>query len=98
MAGTRGTPGQSCLPTASAGPRTWGVSGGGGETGLFSPTMEDLIAGASATFCSAAIPASGASPGMMRQLTLAVARCGRALGAWPAVSMVATQVVRIIEL
>ena len=37
---------------------------------------------------------SGASPGKMRQLTLARAVCGRALGAWPPESMVATQVVR----
>ncbi len=34
----------------------------------------------------------------MRQFTLARARCGKALGAWPALTMVATRVVRIIEL
>ena len=32
----------------------------------------------------------------MRQLTLARARCGSALVAWPASSMVATQVVRSV--
>src|SRR5579871_2406332 len=34
------------------------------------------------------------TPGMMRQLIVAVARCGRALRAWPPSSIVATQVVR----
>ena len=33
-------------------------------------------------------------PGKMRQLMLALARCGKALSAWPPSSMVATQVVR----
>ena len=37
-------------------------------------------------------------PGKMRQLTFAVARCGNAFGAWPPLSMVATQVVRRVEL
>src|SRR6185436_443099 len=37
---------------------------------------------------------SCACPGKMRQLTLAVARCGRALGAWPPAIWVATQLVR----
>src|SRR5580704_19195238 len=35
---------------------------------------------------------SGSSPGKIRQLTLARAVCGRAFGAWPPESMVATQV------
>ena len=98
MAGTRGTPGHSWWPTASAGPVICGVSGGGGETGLFSPAILMWMAGSSTTLASVAMTASGASPGRIRQLTLAVARCGRAFSAWPALTMVATQVVRIMEL
>ena len=36
----------------------------------------------------------GLRPGKMRQLTLAVARCGSAFGAWPPAICVATQLVR----
>lgn len=45
-------------------------------------------------FCTAA----GSSPGSTRQLTFAVARCGNAFGACPALAIVATQVVRNIAL
>ena len=39
---------------------------------------------------------AGVWPGKMRQLMLAVARCGRAFRAWPPLIMVATQVVPIL--
>ena len=38
--------------------------------------------------------ALGWTPGMIRQLTLAIASCGSAFTAWPPSSIVATQVVR----
>ena len=47
--------------------------------------------------CNSASVPSTVSPGKMRQLTLAVARCGSAFSAWPASSSVATQVVRSVE-
>ena len=36
------------------------------------------------------------TPGKIRQLTVAVADCGSAFSAWPACSIVATQVVRVL--
>ena len=50
--------------------------------------------GSLTTFTSCAFTSSIGTPGKMRQLTLTFALCGRALSAWPACAMVATQVVR----
>src|ERR1044072_4033939 len=94
--GTIGTPGHSLAASFSIGPMIAGVSGGGGET-LLGSWARVTATGAPASSASLARTSSTGVPGRMRQLTLAVARWGRALGAWPALTMVATQVVRSIE-
>ena len=56
-----------------------------GTTSTFGPTA----------FCSSACTAPGSTPGMMRQLIVALADWGKALSAWPALSIVATHRVRV---
>src|SRR5579859_8042405 len=96
MVGMRGTPGHILAATCFTGPRILSVKGGGGDTGLKEPTGLILIPGSATTswrvFCTSGIGV----PGRMRQLTLALACCASALGAWPPSSMVATQVVRSV--
>src|SRR5260370_15848401 len=106
MVATRGTPGQTALKTFSMACVTSGSSGeeGTGTTGTTFPsgascgTMLTLTFGSLATRSRGLWTPSGSSPGQMRQLTLARAVCGRACGAWPPESMVATDVVCRSEL
>src|SRR5208337_1653386 len=65
---------------------------------VFSGTKVILSLGSATTRSNVLRTSSGSSPGNTRQLTLARAVCGRALGAWPPDSMVATQVVWRSEL
>jgi hypothetical protein len=81
--------------TFSTAPITSGVSGDGG-LGRYSKSVGVMLIWSSfRTFASVAFRFSSVSPGITRQLTLARASCGRAFGAWPPSSIVATQVVRI---
>ena len=64
------------------------ATGGGGST----VTVADL---SSITLTRVSRTLSTGVPGKMRQLMLTLALCGSALSAWPPLSMVATQVVRI---
>src|SRR3954469_6820672 len=96
ITGTTTTPGNIALVNDSTLFMTSGRSGDGG-LGLAS------LSNVTTTFGSAIVSTmvlrtdSGATPGRMRQFTLAVAICGSALFAWPPASRVATQVVRITE-
>src|ERR1700684_1628890 len=92
--GSTGTPGQNSAVSFSIGDMTAGVNGGGEAVGPRVSAEEILTAGSAANSSSFARTASAVTPGKMRQLTLARARCGSALVACPASSMVATQVVR----
>ena len=93
MVGTSGTPGHICALTRSAGSKISRVKGGAGDK-VALPTGVTLIWSLASTRCRVLVTESIDSSGRMRQLTVARARCGRALVAWPASSMVATQVVR----
>src|SRR6202043_3356687 len=73
-----------------------GVSGGGGDVGPRVSSVVTLTAGSATNSSSFARTDSVLTPGKMRQLTIARARCGSALVAWPASSIVATQVVRSV--
>src|SRR5436190_13347576 len=92
--GTTGTPGHMALEILSIGPSTDGGNEVGGGGALRVLGMVTATFGSSTSLIRVWRTSSGATPGKMRQLTLAVARCGRALVAWPALSIVATQVVR----
>ena len=92
--GSTGTPGQNCAASFSMGARISRVSGGGGELGPRVSSVVTLTAGSATSSSSFARTVSCVTPGKMRQLMFARARCGRALVACPASSMVATQVVR----
>src|SRR5579863_696837 len=106
MVGTTGKPGQIACTVFSSARITPGRSGEGGTpTGGITVPVASLTGttvtatlGSAATFSSVLRTASGSSPGKMRQFTLARAICGNALGAWPPLSMVATQVVCSSEL
>src|SRR5262245_34328945 len=89
-------PGKSCFVRDSTALMTSGRSGDGllGVAGL---TTDTLICESASTSTSLSRTDAGDTPGRMRQLTLAVASCGSAFGAWPPASRVATHVVRIIE-
>src|SRR5229473_7293974 len=95
--GTTGTPGHICELTASTGPTISRVSGGGGES-VGSCVGVILILSFARTRARVFCTSATGSPGRMRQFTVARARWGRALVACPASSMVATQVVRKVEL
>ena len=60
--------------------------------------MSTCTAVSPTTRSSAARVSSAVSDGRMRQFTFASASCGRAFVAWPPESIVATHVVRRIEL
>src|SRR5258706_13220940 len=87
-------PGQSRSPRLRIGAMICGVRAGGGDTGLGVPTALTVIALSARTLPSVAWTASTETPGRIRQLTLACACCGNAFGAWPALTIVATHVVR----
>src|ERR1700730_1945320 len=96
--GSTGTPGKNSAASFFIGANTCAVSGGGGELGPRVSNVETTTFG-SATNCSSLLrTVSASTPGQMRQLILALARCGSALVACPASSMVATQVVRSVAL
>jgi len=97
IVGTSGTPGQSSALTFSAGPRISRVSGGGGERTAWCVGVSLILSSAS-TRTSVRVTSSTGSPGRMRQFTIARARCGSAFVAWPASTIVATQVVRTVAL
>ena len=70
-----------------------------GEDGLGTePSVTSLkpMAGSAATVCNSDMIDAGLWPGKMRQLMLAVARCGKALSAWPPLTIVTTHVVPIL--
>src|SRR5215469_687386 len=92
--GIKGTPGKYFATRFSAGPIILGSSGGGKAIGRTGGTAETLTQGSSIAATRAAFVSCTVSPGKIRQLTLAEARCGNALLAWPPSSRVATQVVR----
>src|SRR5688572_568456 len=74
------------------------TSGRRSDTGLAkgAPTTVTAIFGSATTPLSCWRISSTATPGKMRQLMVAVAFCGNAFSACPALSMVATQVVRVV--
>src|SRR6266478_3003542 len=106
MVGTTGRPGHKLCTVFSSASTTSGNNGDGGTPtcgtiapfAAFTGTIMTLTLGSAATLSSVLRTSSGSSPGIMRQLTLARAVCGSALGACPPVSIVATHVVCSSEL
>src|SRR4051812_46394456 len=98
MLGRKGTPGKYFATRRSAGPIIFASSGGGTAIGRRRPTIVTVTLGSAIARMSAALVVSASSPGTIRQLIVALARCGKALGACPPSNIVATQVVRNIEL
>src|SRR3569833_44844 len=92
--GRIGVPGHISFETCLIGPMISGVSGGGGPAGLGVPSAVTVTLGSPAAWIRAWRTLSTDWPGKMRQFTMALARWGRALSAWPPMIMVATQVVR----
>src|SRR5882762_8317936 len=86
--GSTGTPGQKWASSFSTGARISRVSGGGGELGPRVSSVVTLIAGSATSSSSCARTASCVTPGKMRQFMFALARCGKALVACPASTMV----------
>ena len=99
IVGTTGMSPNISFVNFSTAPITSGRISDGGEA-RFSVLVSTTatMAGSPTTFCSAACTDALVAVGAMRQFTLASASCGSALGACPPLSMVATQVVRSIEL
>ncbi|MCY1522523.1 hypothetical protein D9M68_573810 [compost metagenome] len=93
MAGTTGTPGHICCVSVST---VFTRSPFSGEAGLRSglPMLRTTILSLPTAWVSRRSTSSGSSCGRMRQLTVALADCGSAFSAWPACTIVATQVVR----
>src|ERR1700733_11370216 len=89
--GSTGTPGQNAAVNFWIGPIISGVSGGGEAVGPRVSGEEIFTAGSATNSSSLARTVSVLTPGKIRQLIFARARCGSALVAWPASSMVATQ-------
>jgi hypothetical protein len=81
-----------------AGSKMAGASGAGLPIGPRAAFALIVTPGSSTIRSNAARVSSMVSPGAMRQLTSAVARCGRAFCACPPSINVATQVVRSVEL
>ncbi len=73
---------------------TAGVSGGGSDASLRVSSVVTFTIGSAAAASRLSRTDSTEVRGKMRQLTLATARWGRALVAWPPLSMVAMRVVR----
>src|SRR6185437_3458842 len=95
MPGTTSTPGKRWWMVAATAFITSGrrgeaglSTGGGGFTSIFTE-------GSAIALASVACTAATCTPGKIRQLMFAVARCGNAFNACPPSSIVATQVVRI---
>ena len=84
--------------SVSIGPITSRDSGGGTPGFSGGAWNSTLTSGSPIAAISSWRISSALRPGNMRQLTLAVARWGRALGAWPPASCVATQLVRRMAL
>src|SRR6201997_2989320 len=59
-------------------------------------TSANVISGSAASRSSSAMISDRGWPGKIRQLMLALARCGRAFRAWPPWIMVTTQVVPMV--
>jgi hypothetical protein len=93
MVGMSGTPGQSFAATVRMGPVMASVSAGGVDTSAV-PTGVILRPGSASKRVSDACTSAMGTPGSIRQFTVAVARWGRAFGAWPPLTCVGTQVVR----
>ena len=93
IVGITGTPGHSSALTASMGPITSGRSGEAGAVASPSRVSVTFSLGP-AISVSLRVTKPRSSSGNIRQLTLALALCASALGAWPAFSIVATHVVR----
>ena len=68
---------------------------GDGSLGVGSSSRLIMTFVSAKTRVRVASTSSAGTPGIMRQLMVAFAVCGKALSAWPAFSRVATQVVRI---
>src|SRR5207248_1267567 len=106
MVATRGTPGQlivkilfiAWVSSGSSGEGGTATTGTGFPSGSVCDTMLIFTFGSLATRSRVLRISCGSSPGKMRQLTLARAVCGSALGAWPPESIVATHVVCSKEL
>src|SRR5438067_9828888 len=93
MVGNTTEPGQNSADSFVIGPITSSRSAEDSLSVGGSSWVTTIWSSAS-TRSSAAFTSSTGSPGITRQLTLAVANCGSALIAGPASSSVATQVVR----
>src|ERR1035437_5134398 len=93
MAGTTGGPGQYLLVLAVTAAITLGSMGVWGVVTGWFISLRVILESAS-TCSSVRLMSAGLSTGSRRQLTTAVASWGSAFWAWPAESMVATQVVR----
>src|SRR5271167_1938965 len=94
--GNTGTPGKNTALSFCTGPSIWGVSGGGGDVGPRVSSVVTFTAESATCTSNWCRTDSCDTPGKIRQLILARARCGSALVACPASSMVATQVVLIV--
>src|SRR5688572_11554286 len=91
ITGMTGTPGQYLAASGSMRDRT---AGAGADAGLAiggSSTLTRTLSPAS--FRITVSTSAPGTPGTIRQLITALARCGRALFAWPASTLVATHVV-----
>ena len=91
--GISGTPGKCLAATAFMGSITLGSLGGATAIGLSGLSALMATWSSPITRIRVARVSCQVSPGKMRQLTMAVARCGRALEAWPASRRVAMQLV-----
>src|SRR5882757_1139548 len=99
ISGITGTPGKCLAAIFSIGPTIFGSRGGGIASDLsFAVRRVTCRPNPDTVRSKVAWTSSAVSPGMIRQLTEAVARWGNALMAWPAVNKVATHVVRNMEL
>src|SRR5205085_5041742 len=92
--GTKAAVGKCLAASRLAGPMMVGESGGSFGSRRAVVVEVTFTCGSLMAATRAARTLSRLSPGKTRQLTVAVARCGRALLAWPASRRVATQVVR----
>ena len=97
MTGTTGMPGNCSATSCSIGPMIEAVSGDGG-LGVGVLVARSVMRSSGARRRRVASTSEAGSPGRMRQLTVSRADWGSAFSAWPAAIMVATQVVRSLEL
>ena len=97
ITGTIGTLGNCSATSRSMAPMIAGVRGEGG-LGMGAYTVRRAIRSSPASRSSVAATSAAGSPGRIRQFTVARADWGSAFSACPASIMVATQVVRSLEL